>query len=75
MADHWRCFHCDEVFTDPESAADHFGLNATAPTACVMDKLVQVAFDVLHHDRSEGSSVDVYEQAQLRKKFAEVFDS
>jgi hypothetical protein len=23
--DVWRCFHCDEVFTDHESAADHFG--------------------------------------------------
>lgn len=22
----WRCFHCDEVFTDREAAADHFGV-------------------------------------------------
>lgn len=22
----WRCFHCDEVFTDREAAADHFGI-------------------------------------------------
>lgn len=21
----WRCFHCDEEFTDRETAADHFG--------------------------------------------------
>jgi hypothetical protein len=21
----WRCFHCDEVFTDPKDAAEHFG--------------------------------------------------
>lgn len=21
----WRCFHCDEVFTDPEAAREHFG--------------------------------------------------
>lgn len=22
----WRCFHCDEVFTTKETAAEHFGL-------------------------------------------------
>lgn len=22
----WRCFHCDEVFTDRNAAADHFGV-------------------------------------------------
>jgi len=22
----WRCFHCDEVFTDQDAAADHFGV-------------------------------------------------
>jgi hypothetical protein len=22
----WRCFHCSEVFTDREAAADHFGV-------------------------------------------------
>jgi hypothetical protein len=22
----WRCFHCDEVFTDHAAAADHFGV-------------------------------------------------
>lgn len=22
----WRCFHCDEVFTDRQAAADHFGV-------------------------------------------------
>lgn len=24
-SDVWRCFHCDEVFTTREAAADHFG--------------------------------------------------
>lgn len=22
---HWRCFHCDAVFTDPKAAEEHFG--------------------------------------------------
>lgn len=25
QVDQWRCFHCDEVFCDRESAALHFG--------------------------------------------------
>lgn len=25
----WRCFHCDEVFTDKFEARDHFGAEAT----------------------------------------------
>lgn len=26
VAREWRCFHCDEVFTDIDAAADHFGV-------------------------------------------------
>lgn len=34
-ADQWRCFHCDEVFTDRQSAQDHFGLDDIEPPACI----------------------------------------
>jgi hypothetical protein len=31
----WRCFHCDEVFTDKAEAQEHFGLERDASTpAC-----------------------------------------
>lgn len=30
----WRCFHCDEVFTDPALATDHFGHNQTQEPIC-----------------------------------------
>ncbi len=30
----WRCFHCDEVFTDREAARLHFGDNETRDPAC-----------------------------------------
>lgn len=30
----WRCFHCDEVFTDRAAAADHFGSDPMASPAC-----------------------------------------
>lgn len=30
----WRCFHCDEVFTNPTCAANHFGTSEEAEAAC-----------------------------------------
>lgn len=32
----WRCFHCDEVFTDEESAEAHFGESMCAEPFCQM---------------------------------------
>lgn len=33
----WRCFHCDEIFHDKQSAQDHFGLDEvfTVEPSCV----------------------------------------
>lgn len=31
----WRCFHCEEVFTDRQRAADHFGVDPAFDAACV----------------------------------------
>jgi len=33
----WRCFHCDEVFADAESAALHFGTSEIQSPACSID--------------------------------------
>ena len=33
----WRCFHCDAVFTDRDSAAEHFGVDETRQPACQID--------------------------------------
>lgn len=30
----WRCFHCDEIFTDRRCAAAHFGADESAEPAC-----------------------------------------
>lgn len=35
--DEWRCFHCDEVFTDRLSASAHFGESRQLPPQCVRD--------------------------------------
>jgi hypothetical protein len=34
MTRRWRCFHCDEVFTRERDAAEHFGSDQGALTAC-----------------------------------------
>jgi hypothetical protein len=45
----WRCFHCDEVFTDYEAARLHFGPHEGWEAACVQkspDELRQVLIDL-----------------------------
>jgi hypothetical protein len=37
-----------------------------------VDRLIDAAFDVLHHDASEGTDVDKYERDTLRKKFKSI---
>lgn len=32
----WRCFHCDEVFTEEHSAKLHFGMDQCSDPACVI---------------------------------------
>jgi hypothetical protein len=34
---HWRCFHCDEVFTTVVDAAFHFGYADLEKPACLVD--------------------------------------
>lgn len=33
----WRCFHCDEVFTSSETAAEHFGPRIYSDPACTIN--------------------------------------
>ena len=32
----WRCFHCDEVFTDPKEARTHFGAIQGDKAVCAL---------------------------------------
>lgn len=34
MRKQWRCFHCDEMFTNPKCAALHFGSDESRTNAC-----------------------------------------
>lgn len=63
---HWRCFHCDEVFTDPKSANDHFGDGGGCdpePPACKLNameggllKLYREALQELHQWQVEDNA-------------------
>lgn len=33
----WRCFHCDELFTDSEAAREHFGADQMAQPGCLIE--------------------------------------
>lgn len=33
----WRCYFCDEVFTTPGAAADHFGASLMDKPGCLID--------------------------------------
>lgn len=37
MSREWRCFHCDEVFTDAALAEEHFGVSMCDDPACQID--------------------------------------
>lgn len=38
----------------------------------LLTKLIDAAISTLHHDTTEGSTVDLYERDILRKKFARI---
>lgn len=38
LKDHWRCFHCNVVFTDEESAKAHFGEEDYEAAVCLKEK-------------------------------------
>jgi hypothetical protein len=38
----------------------------------VIDRLIQAALDILHHDTDHGDAVDLYERKVLRERFAAI---
>jgi hypothetical protein len=53
----WRCFHCDEVFTDEVTAKDHFGYDMLAEPGC---KLNQIEGGLLGILRRQEDRLDAY---------------
>jgi hypothetical protein len=55
----WRCFHCDEIFTDPEDARLHFGNDCMSDAACQINiKSVREMETLLARYRAEDSDKD-----------------
>lgn len=58
----WRCFHCDETFTDEEAAVLHFGRSLLDQAVCLLDegglKALRDAEAELSRYRDEDSDVD-----------------
>jgi hypothetical protein len=56
----WRCFHCGEVFTDPDAARDHFGTSLLAEPVCQIPDLahlLRLQEDELQRFREEDSAM------------------
>jgi hypothetical protein len=55
----WRCFHCDEVFTEPENARLHFGDDCMTDAACQISAAsVREMETLLARYRAEDSDKD-----------------
>jgi len=62
-AGNWRCFHCDDVFTDKDAAREHFGDHLQGDPACKLNameggllKLVRDQEDELQQRRQEDTA-------------------
>jgi len=61
----WRCFHCNEVFTNPKAARDHFGVDSEYQPGCI---------DELTLDQKAYRSAFVGFHVELDATRNEVFD-
>lgn len=58
----WRCFHCDEVFTDRAAAADHFGVQIDGCADDVACKINAVDGQLVSMLREAQSELRQYHQ-------------
>jgi len=49
----WRCFHCDEVFSDAVAAGEHFGRSQRQEPACQIDIAKYRAMEERHRRACE----------------------
>jgi hypothetical protein len=56
----WRCFHCDELFTEEAEAREHFGTDESKTPACRLP-----AGDV-RHIRDLEAGVDLWQRRALK---------
>lgn len=69
----WRCFHCGEVFTDREAAADHFGvqIDGTADeVACKLNATEGLLVKMLREAHEELRQYHQEDNAAFRQFYA-----
>ena len=54
----WRCFHCDEVFTDSQKAMQHFGpKQCCTPACCISAETIRGMESQLSQFREEDTDL------------------
>lgn len=66
----WRCFHCDEVFTDVEAAADHFGAQIDGTAACKLSATDGLLVKMLREAQSDLRKYHQEDDAHCREFYA-----
>lgn len=69
----WRCFHCDEVFTDRESAADHFGVqidDCADTVACKLGATKKLLVKMLREAQEELRQYHQEDNAAFQRFYA-----
>lgn len=69
----WRCFHCDEVFTDRDAAADHFGVmldGVADEVACKINATDGLLVKMLREAQQELSRYHQEDNAAFREFYA-----
>lgn len=68
----WRCFHCDEVFTEREAAADHFGaqIGCADDVACKINATDGLLVKMLREAQEELSAYHQEDNAAFRQFYS-----
>lgn len=66
----WRCFHCDETFTDEAAAKDHFGYDMLAEPGCKLNELEGGLLGILRRQEEQLSAYHREETASYREFYS-----
>jgi len=70
MSHEWRCFHCDDVFTDRVAALEHFGSNQGETPACKLSALEGGLVKIIRDQAAELHSYREEDNAMARTFYA-----
>jgi hypothetical protein len=65
----WRCFHCNDVFTDRAAAAEHFGDNLQGDPACKLNAMEGGLLKLVRDQERELQVFRTEESASYRELY------